>query len=366
MSTSSPPSSLDSDQLTPEELQLATRNHGMPLEALHHDVTPVGLHYLLIHYDIPVIDPSTWRLRIGGRVSRPMELSLAELRRRDRVTLPVTMECAGNGRARLRPRAVSQPWLHEAVGTGEWTGTPLASLLDDAGLDSRAVEVVFSGADRGVEHGIDQRYQRSLSVADATASEVLLADELNGQPLPPQHGSPLRLVVPGWYGMTNVKWLTDIEVVDQPFTGFQQATAYRYRTDPDQDGTPVQRMAVRSLLVPPGIPDFLTRRRFVTAGEVVVEGRAWSGTAAISRVEVSADGGATWDDAELEAPVGEHAWTRWCWAWDASPGDHELTCRATDAEGRTQPTEHPWNVGGYAVNTVHRVPVTVRRSPPGR
>jgi DMSO/TMAO reductase YedYZ molybdopterin-dependent catalytic subunit len=355
-----PPGTVDSELLTREELQLAARNHGMPLEALQHDITPVGLHYLLIHYDIPVLDPDAWRLRVGGLVRRPLELSVEDLRRRDRVTLPVTMECAGNGRARLRPRAVSQPWLHEAVGTGEWTGTPLASLLDEAGLDDRAVEAVFTGADRGVEHGIEQRYQRSLSVADATRHEVVLADELNGRPLPPQHGAPVRLVVPGWYGMTNVKWLTDIELVDTPFAGFQQAKAYRYRTDPHEEGTPLQRMAVRSLIIPPGIPDFLTRQRFVTTGRVELAGRAWSGTAAITRVEVSADGGATWNDADLAPPVGEHAWTGWRWTWDATPGDHELTCRATDATGRSQPTEHPWNLGGYAVNTVHCVPVIVR------
>jgi DMSO/TMAO reductase YedYZ molybdopterin-dependent catalytic subunit len=359
----SPPRTLDSDRITREELQLAARNHGMPLEALHHDITPIGLHYLLIHYDIPVLDPAAWRLRVGGLVGRPAEYTLEELRRRDRITRPVTMECAGNGRARLRPRAISQPWLHEAVGTGEWTGTPLASLLEEAGLDDGAVEVVFSGADRGVEYGIEQRYQRSLSVAEATRDEVLLADELNGQPLPPQHGAPLRLVVPGWYGMTNVKWLTDIDVVDAPFTGFQQTTAYRYRTSPDDAGTPLARMAVRSLIIPPGIPDFLTRRRFVTAGPVEVAGRAWSGTAAITRVEVSVDGGATWDEAHLDPSVGAHAWTGWRWTWDATPGEHELTCRATDADGRTQPTEHPWNLGGYAVNTVHRVPVTVKDTP---
>lgn len=291
MSTPLPPGTVDSDHITPEELQLAARNHGMPLEALHHDVTPIGLHYLLIHYDIPVLDPALWRLRVGGLVERPVEFTVDDLRSRERVTLRVTMECAGNGRARLRPRAVSQPWLHEAVGTGEWTGMPLVDLLEEAGLVDGAVEVVFTGADRGIEKAIEQRYQRSLSVEDATRSEVLLAYELNGHPLPSQHGAPLRLVVPGWYGMTNVKWLTDIEVVDTPFSGYQQETAYRYRTDPAEPGTPLQRMAVRSLITPPGIPDFLTRRRFVAPGTVELAGRAWSGTAAIARVEVSSDGG---------------------------------------------------------------------------
>src|SRR5437762_10968029 len=136
--------------ITLDELQLATRNHGMPLEALRYDVTPVGLHYLLIHYDIPAVDPTTWRLRVDGRVRRPLELSLDELRSMPATTRTLTMECAGNGRALLQPRAPSQPWLVEAVGTGEWTGAALADVLQAAVVEPDAVEVLFSGADRGV------------------------------------------------------------------------------------------------------------------------------------------------------------------------------------------------------------------------
>ncbi len=193
-----------SDQISREELQLATRNHGMPLEALRYPVTPLGLHYVLVHYDIPVVDPAAWRLVIDGSVDDDLALSLDDLRRRPTVTSRVTMECAGNGRARLSPRALSQPWLVEAVGTAEWTGTPLRPLLEEAGLSGRAVELVFSGLDRGIEGGVEQRYQRSLQVGEALGDGVLLAWEVNGQPLPPQHGFPLRLVVPGWYGMASV------------------------------------------------------------------------------------------------------------------------------------------------------------------
>jgi DMSO/TMAO reductase YedYZ molybdopterin-dependent catalytic subunit len=331
----------------------------MPLEALRYDLTPVGLHYLLIHYDIPAIDPTTWRLRIGGLVDEPRELSLEELRRRDPITLAVTMECAGNGRARLQPRPVSQPWIHEAVGTAAWTGVPLVEVLEEAGLDDRAVEIVFTGQDRGREGDVEQHYQRSLSIEDASREEVLLAYELNGQPLPPQHGAPVRLVVPGWYGMTNVKWLTSIEAVDTPFDGYQHLRAYRLRSGEEDPGRPLRRMAVRSLMVPPGIPDFLTRRRLVRAGACEIRGRAWSGTAAITGVEVSTDGAATWHPAELDAATGPFAWTGWRWTWQAEPGEYELCCRATDADGQTQPLQHQWNLGGYAVNTVHRIAVTV-------
>src|SRR5438105_5341437 len=217
------------DGITREELQLAARNHGMPLEALRSPLTPAGLHYVLTHYDIPEVDPTTWRLRVEGHVRRPLELSLREVQALPRVTLAVTMECAGNGRALLAPRPLSQPWIHEAVGTAEWSGTPLSKLLDRAGLGSNAVEVSFEGLDRGVEAGISQHFERSLPVREAARPEVLLAYEMNGGPLPPQHGFPLRLVVPGWYGMASVKWLRRITVLAEPFGGHQQAVAYRLR-----------------------------------------------------------------------------------------------------------------------------------------
>jgi DMSO/TMAO reductase YedYZ molybdopterin-dependent catalytic subunit len=343
-----------------EELQLATRNHGMPLEALRYPVTPVGLHYLLIHYDIPDIDPSTWRLRIDGRVDRPSELSLAELRALPSTTRPLTMECAGNGRALLEPRPASQPWLVEAVGTGEWTGVELGLVLERVGVSPSAVEVLFTGADRGVEGGVEQAYQRSMSVVDATATGALLAYDLNGAPLPPQHGFPLRLVVPGWYGMANVKWLAALTVLDTPFTGYQQATAYRLRQREDEPGEPVTRMVPRSLMVPPGVPDFFTRARSLPAGPCTLTGRAWSGYAPVTAVEVSVDGGATWDPADLDpGPSSAGTWVGWRYEWRAPAGEHELCCRATDADGHSQPERAEWNRGGYTNNAVHRVPVRV-------
>jgi DMSO/TMAO reductase YedYZ molybdopterin-dependent catalytic subunit len=195
-----------SPEVTLDELQLALRNHGMRLEGLRYDVTPVGMHYLLIHFDVPEANEGTWTLSVGGLVREPLQLSMADLRARPAVTFPLTMECAGNGRARLSPRPISQPWLTEAIGTAEWTGTPLRALLDEAGIRDEAVELVFAGADRGVQGDVEQDYERSLSITDAMHDEVILAYEMNGEPLPPQHGFPLQLLVPGWYGMTSVKW----------------------------------------------------------------------------------------------------------------------------------------------------------------
>src|SRR3972149_6023889 len=189
-----------------EEVQLANRNRGMPLEGLRYDVTPTGMHYLLVHFDIPHVDAAEWRLNVGGLVSRPLSLTLDDIRRRPAVTLTVTMECAGNGRAILEPRPVSQPWLLEGVGTAHWTGTPLRGVLQEASLNERAVELLFTGLDRGVQGDEVQYYQRSLAVDEATRDEVLLAYEMNGRPLEPQHGFPLRLLVPGWYGMARGAW----------------------------------------------------------------------------------------------------------------------------------------------------------------
>ncbi|MEU6082382.1 sulfite oxidase [Streptomyces sp. NPDC047108] len=348
----------------PEELALAARNHGLPLEALRYDVTPPGLHYVLTHYDIPVADASSWQLTVRGDVRRPLTVTMDDLRSLPSATVRVTMECAGNGRAGLAPRPVSQPWLVEAVGTAEWTGVPLRTLLADAVPGPGAVEAVFTGADHGVERGVEQDYARSLplSVAAGKESEVLLAYAMNGEPLPPQHGHPLRLVVPGWYGMAHVKWLRDIAVTDTPFTGFQQSEAYRLRQEAGEEGEPVTRIAPRSLLVPPGFPDFMSRTRVVRPGTVRVEGRAWSGRAPVTAVEVSTDGCRTWDTAGL-TPVHDApwAWRRWEYAWTAVPGRHVLSTRAHDAEGNVQPVDPPWNRGGFANNAVQRVDVLCLR-----
>jgi DMSO/TMAO reductase YedYZ molybdopterin-dependent catalytic subunit len=346
------------DPLTYEELELAFRNKSMPLEAMRYDITPTGMHYALIHWDVPVVEPDTWRLRIGGRVRRPLELDLDDIRSRPNQTVPVTMECCGNGRALMKPRSVGQPWLYGAIGTAEWTGTPLAPVLDEAGVEDDAVELVFTGADRGIQGGEEQDYARSLTIAEARRPEVMLVHEMNGAPLEPQHGFPVRLIVPGWYGMTSVKWLVSIEAVAEPFDGYQQTVAYRFQEDPDRFGEPYTRIRVRALMVPPGITDYPGRHRFVDRGLVPLRGRAWSGRAPIERVEVAVDG--DWADAKLDPALGDFAWRGWRFEWEASPGEHELACRATDAEGETQQPEAPWNAQGMGNNLVQRVAVTVR------
>lgn len=357
----SPPSRLaePGEGITQDELRLAGRNHSTHLEALRYDVTPAGMHYLLIHYDIPAIAVESYELVVDGLVDRPATLSLEQIKARPRVSAQVTLECAGNGRALLEPRPVSQPWLSEAVGTAEWTGTPLAPLLRAAGLRDGAVDVVFGGADHGVEKGVEQDFQRGLPLAEALRDDVLLVYEMNGAPLPPQHGAPLRLVVPGWYGMAHVKWLTRITVIDHEFTGYQNAVSYRLRQTLDEPGTPLTRIEPRALVRPPGFPDFLTRTRVLRPGPTTVDGRAWSGYGPVTAVEVTLDGGTSWAPAELEAPGQPYAWRAWRWAWNARPGRYVLGARASDATGRTQPVDAPWNRGGFANNSIQRVEVVV-------
>ena len=349
--------------VTMGELQLSTRNHGILLEAMRYAITPVGLHYLLTHFDIPPVDPLTWRLRVDGNVAETLSLSLDDLRAMPATTRVVTMECAGNGRAFLDPRPASQPWLLEAVGTGEWTGVELHHVLDLAGPRESTVEFVLTGADHGFDGGVQQAYQRSLTLEEAASTGVMLAYDLNGAPLPPQHGFPVRVVVPGWYGMSNVKWLTSITAVDEPFTGYQQAVSYRLRHHEHDVGEPIRRILPRSLMIPPGIPEFLSRSRVVPAGECLLVGRAWSGFAPIASVEVSDDGGTTWAAAEHDdQQVDDASWIGWRFTWQATPGDHELCCRTTDAKGNTQPDWPQWNTGGYTNNAVQRVTVQVTES----
>src|SRR5438477_1945950 len=261
-----PSGPVETDLITREELGLAARNHGLPLEALRYPITPVGLHYLLIHYDIPDVDADAFSLRIDGRVAKPVTLSLPDLRERSDHEVTSTMECAGNGRALLAPHVVSQPWLLEAIGTGRWRGVRLKEILEEAELLDDAVDVVFTGLDRGLEKGVEQNYQRSLTLDDALGDDVVLAYEMNGAPLLPQHGFPLRLLVPGWYGMTSVKWLAEIELAGEPLANYQMARAYRLRATEHEEGTPIDRMLPRALLAPPGVPEYFSRARRLRAG----------------------------------------------------------------------------------------------------
>jgi sulfane dehydrogenase subunit SoxC len=350
----------DSADYTRDELEAASRNHAFYLEMLGLETTPAGAHYVVLHFDIPLVDAATWTLAVDGLVARPLRLGLDDIRRRPRVEVPVTLECAGNGRALATPRAATMPWFVEGVSTARWAGTPLGGLLEEAGVDpGRAGEVVFTGRDRGVTRGIPHHYERALPLAEARAPGPLVVYEMNGQPLPPQHGFPVRLVVPGWYGMASVKWLDRVSVIEGPFEGYQQKYVYRDTQRADDLGQPVTRMRVRSLFRPPGVPDGDSRRRYVEPGTHEIVGKAWSGVAEVAGVEFSADGGRSWSPARLGPPPAPFTWQTWSIAWTAAPGRHVLCSRARDAAGQVQPLQPVWNLQGMANNCVHRVEVTV-------
>ena len=346
------------------ETTLAFRNHGMHAELLRDAVTPLGAHYLLIHFDIPRLSAVDYALAVGGRVRTPSRVSLDSLKARHTVTQAVTMECAGTSRSTVHPRAVYVPWAKEDIGTYQWTSTPLRPLIEEAGLLDDAVEVLFTGWDTGIDLGVEHAFERSLPIAEALRDEVMLAWGANGQPLLPQHGFPLRLIVPRWYGMASVKWLCAITVLYEPFQGVEQAKVYRYQQRKGEAGEPVTLKRVHSVIAPPGIPDAISRHRFLAPGVHMIHGTAWSGSGRITRVEVSTDGGTRWRDAQLVKVFDDaYAWTQWRSEWDVRvPGEYVLASRATDETGDVQPLDPQarWNRQGMGVNGVQRVPLTVQ------
>lgn len=344
---------------SPTEVQLANRNHGLLLESLERDVTPTGAHYLLNHFDVPLLDEDNFQLEFSGSFDAPYELTMGDIRELEQVTMPITLECAGNGRAGVSPRSYSMPWMHEAAGTSLWTGTPLWPLIKRALPAQATVDIAFYGADYGYDMGHGHYFGRSLSIEELQKLDVLLVYEMNGAPLLPQHGAPLRIIVPGWYGMASVKWLNRIEALTKSFDGFQQVRTYQFKEKPEDPGVPIQDMRVKSLIRPPGVPDWRSRKRCLQSGSVALMGRAWSGLGReIVRVEINI--GDKWFDARLTPGESQYAWTRWDLDWHAQPGEYVLRCRATDCAGNIQPLTPPWDVSGFANNAVHCVSVFVQ------
>jgi DMSO/TMAO reductase YedYZ molybdopterin-dependent catalytic subunit len=321
-------------------------------------LTPTAAFYKRNHFPIPQLDAATWRLEVGGRVAHTRILTLAELRALPSRTLTVTLECAGNGRAAMQPPVEGEPWSYGAVSTAEWTGVPLVEVLRAAEVALDAHEIIITGADGGPVEAANAMlaYVRSMPLAAALDPHTLLAYAMNGEPLAPEHGYPLRLIVPGWYGMAAVKWVTRLEASAEAFCGFYQYDRYVLRDEqrPDQEPQPLTTMAVRSLICQPAAGAAMA------PGPVMVRGVAWSGAAPVARVDVSADGGHTWTPAEFTGDAGSFAWRPWQHLWHAaSPGIAQLMSRATDAAGNVQPDAAAWNALGYANNAVQTVRVMV-------
>jgi len=341
--------------------QQEPRNLEAPFDQVESYLTPNELFYIRSHFAAPSIDAGSYQLRIDGAVRHALTLTYRELREMPSERQVCVLECAGNSRVFLVPPARGVQWELGAAGNAEWTGVPLSALLDRAGIEEDACEIVLEGADRGTPAEEPAppgpiAYARSLPRRKALKRDVLLAYQMNGRDLTMDHGYPVRAVVPGHYGMASVKWLTRIHAVREPFPLYWQTSDYGYWDE--LDGMPVRRalaeMKVKSEIARPRVFERLKPDRVYT-----ISGAAWTGETEVTRIEVTTDGGHRWVEAEFMDPARRYAWRRWQvdWATPAQPGRYILMARATDAEGHVQPDRHDPSYGSYAIN--HSLPVEV-------
>jgi DMSO/TMAO reductase YedYZ molybdopterin-dependent catalytic subunit len=336
-------------------------NLEMPFEKLEGFLTPTESFYVRTHFPIPSIDKDAWWLRIEGEVENSFAINYEELLELESVTIPATLECAGNNRSFLEQKVKGVQWDLGAVGTAQWTGVPLSILLDRAHAKANSRHVVLEGADGGMLEDPksppgELKFARSIPIAKARA-DVLLAYKMNGSELPPEHGFPVRAIVPGWYAMASVKWLQRIIVTEQPFTGYYQTIDYAYwkRREAIAELTPLTEMQLKAQIAKPAEGDIVTAN-----SSVRVHGAAWTSNGEIMKVELSTDGGVTWTEAKLLGESKPNAWRLWEFNWQTptAPGRQTLIARATDSLGRTQPVQRDRDRGTYMIN--HLLPVTVQ------
>jgi DMSO/TMAO reductase YedYZ molybdopterin-dependent catalytic subunit len=338
----------------------APLNLEMPFETAESFITPTESFYVRMHFPIPKIDRDAWWLHVEGEVEKPFAINYEQLLEFESVTIPVTLECAGNNRNFLEPKVKGVQWGLGAVGTAEWTGVPLSVLLNRAVVKSNAREVVLEGADHGILDDPksppgELTFSRSVPIEKAQ-HDVLLAYGMNGKDLLPEHGFPVRAIVPGWYAMASIKWLQRIIVTGQPFTGYYQTLDYAYwkRRGDIAELNPVAELQVKAEIVKPA------QGETVPANSTVrIHGAAWAAGNEIAQVDVSTDGGATWKGATLLGESKPNAWRFWEFNWKTSSasGKQILVARATDSLGQTQPTHRDPDRGTYMIN--HLLPIEV-------
>jgi len=335
-------------------------NLEMPFETTDNFITPTKSFYVRTHFPIPKIDRDAWWLHVEGEVEKPFTINYEELIKLESLTFPVTLECAGNNRNFLEPKVKGVQWRLGAVGNAEWTGVPLSVLLNRAQLKPDACEVILEGADRGLLAEAKSppgeiQFARSIPLAKASQN-VLLAYKMNGNDLPPEHGFPLRAVVPGWYAVASVKWLQRIIVTSQPFTGYYQTLDYAYwkRRGDTAELSPVAELQVKAEIARPSQGETVPAN-----SSVRIYGAAWANGNEIVRVEVSTDGGSTWKEATLLGESKPNAWRFWEFNWKTptAPGKQTLIARATDSVGQTQPAHRDPDRGTYMIN--HLLPIEV-------
>jgi len=324
-------------------------------------ITPNDQFYIRNHFAVPTLDAKLWNLQVEGAVANRLQLTFDELTQMPSETRSVMLECAGNGRVLLVPKVEGAQWQLGAVSTAEWTGVRLDAVIERAGLDPKATELVFEGADSGEpskpsKPGKPIKFSRSIPVERAHR-DVLLAYKMNGQPLPQSHGFPVRAIVPGWYGMASVKWLSRIVAVTRPYHGYFQTVDYAYwqQRDGFPQRVPVTEIQVKSQIARP------TTAEVVAKGKAYrIFGAAWAGDAAIAKIEVSTDGGQRYTAAKLLGTPAKYAWRLWEFLWQVpdKPGKYALLSRATDTNGNSQPLERDKDREAYMIS--HVVPVEVR------
>lgn len=334
-------------------------NLEMPFENLDGFVTPTDAFYVRTHFPVPKIERAAWRLRIEGEVTNPFEIGYEELVKLETRTVPATLECAGNNRSFLEQKVKGVQWGLGAVGNAEWTGVPLSTLLKRAGVKNGAQEVVLEGADRGTledpkSPSGEVAFARSIPLSKAN-DDVLLVYQMNGEPLRPLHGFPVRAIVPGWYAVASIKWLTRITVTDRPFNGYYQTLDYAYwqRRGGEAELIPLSHMALKAEVSRPGQNETVPAN-----SDYVIRGAAWTGIGTIEKVEVSTDQGKTWAAASLTSDATPNAWRLWEHKWRTpTAGKYTIMARATDSNGQTQPTDRDRDYGTYMIN--HVLPIAV-------
>lgn len=332
----------------------------LPLERINDGTMSTEAFFIRSHFPTPTIVESAWSLQVSGAVRTHLRLNFQDIKQFQPHELQVLLECAGNSRSSVTPAVDGLMWDHGGVSTAQWTGVPVRKVLELAGILQDAEEVLFEGMDRGTVDGKSGKtgFAMSLPMDKALHPDTLLAYQMNGALLSPDHGYPLRVIVPGWYGMTSVKWLTRIQVLRKPYKGYHQGDYYVYIKAGDAFDSPKKRvssMEVKSLISSPRHGESLI------LGQHVVKGVAWSGDGIVESVEISIDHGETWQPARLKEPEGQYSWRHWQFIWEVhQPGYYLIIARATDGLGRRQPIRAQWNYRGFANNSSHAVPVQVR------
>jgi DMSO/TMAO reductase YedYZ molybdopterin-dependent catalytic subunit len=339
-------------------------NLEFPFSGLDTFITSNEKFYVRSHFAVPKIDVNSWRLKVEGAVAKPLELNFDEIKALPSQKQVTLLECAGNGRGFLVPKATGVGWELGAVSTAEWTGVPVSAILEKAGAKKDAVEVVFEGADAG-EVRTDPKspgkvnFARGLPLEKAIKPEVLLAYRMNREALPSAHGFPLRLLVPGWYGMASVKWLTRIIVMDKPFQGLYQTTFYSVfeRRNGLPTMIPVAELNVKSAIARPALMEAVP-----ASSTYKMHGAAWTGDSEVTSVEISTDAGKKWSEAKLRDTHVPYTWRFWEYEWK-TPGEagrYTVMSRSTDKRGRTQPMERNADLGSYMISHVLPIDVVVR------